>query len=155
DPGADQGRSAKHVDRLAPELDALLAGAPAGIEVRLPAAEEDEGQGQGDPRDYQRLHPSEPAPEQHRDPDHEREESAARMGQGQGMTEEGQRGQPEYARATAPPIEQAVEREDHRAVDDLADVVGVAEIPGGAEPPDPEGDLPSQDDHPVLVDFEC
>ena len=64
------------------------------------------------------------------EPDHGPEEPASRMGQGQGMAEERQRGQPEDARQAAAPIEQAVEAEDHRAVEDLADVVGVAEIPG-------------------------
>ena len=58
------------------------------------------------------------------------------LGQGQGMAEERHRGQPEDSRETAAPIEQAVEAEDHRAVEDLADIVGVAEIPGRAEPPD-------------------
>ena len=99
-------------------------------------AEEEEHESRAAPASTGDSSP-EPAPDQHHDCDRGPEESAPRIGQGQGMAKERRRGQPEDSRETAGPIDQAVEAEDDRAVEDLADIVGVAEVPGRAEPPDP------------------
>jgi hypothetical protein len=63
------------------------------------------------------------------------------MGQGNGVAEEGNRAQPADAQAPAALGEKAVEGENHGAVDDLADVVGVAEISRRAEPSERADDL--------------